>query len=388
VQSTPADIQDSALLRLLGEILRPDVSASAASALRLQLLRPGFSWQALVEVSLEQGVLLPLILALTTRALSPPIPRSVKRDNHVSVRLKSVYALHLAHRRREQEQFDLLLEVLDREGVAVLVLKGARYLVDPVGDWCEARAMGDFDVLIRPADSKCVEAALNAAGYQRVPDKTAPSAHHLHPLQHPDHPMTLELHIDPLTPAAARIMSTRQVWDLARTADAGAFLVLPPAWHALHGLLHHQIQDRGHALHKLCIKGLWEWSMLAQAFTDDDWNMIRAHMRAAGGLDVLDSWSVQSNRLFGLEPPWLSDISTAATRHADTTLVRRVLCARDPRQQVRRCTRPRLAGACRTKFDGAAATASRRRATATDRARPTTVIAIVSPPRAALQGAP
>jgi hypothetical protein len=204
----------------------------------------------------------------------------------------------------------------------VLVLKGARYLADPVGGWCEARAMGDFDVLIRPCDSKRAEAALDAAGYRRVPDKTTPSPHHLHPLQHPDHPMTLEIHIDPLTPAAARILSTRQVWDLARTGDAGAFLVLPPAWHALHGLLHHQIQDRGHVLYKLCIKGLWEWSMLARAFTADDWNMTRAHMRTAGELDVLNSWSLQSHRLFGLEPPWLSEISAAAWHHAEVTLRR------------------------------------------------------------------
>jgi hypothetical protein len=70
---TPADIQDSAQLRLLGDILQPDMNVSAIGALRLRLMQPGFSWQALVELALGQGVLLPLIFALTKRSLLPPI---------------------------------------------------------------------------------------------------------------------------------------------------------------------------------------------------------------------------------------------------------------------------------------------------------------------------
>lgn len=324
MQTTPAEIPDPALLQLLGEILRPDASGSATSGLRLQLLRPGFSWRALIELALEQGVLLPLTFALTTRALSPPIPRSTGWDDHVSVQLNRVYALHLAHREREQRQLQLLIELLGRAGVAVLLLKGARYLVDPVADWSDARAMGDFDILIHRGDVTRAETNLVSAGYRRVTDRAAPyqAAQHLQPLQHPDHPMTVEIHVGALTPAGDRILSTGQVWDRAKPAESSAALVLPTAWHALHGLLHHQVQDRGHALRKLCVKGLWEWSMLARTFADDDWIAIRTQMRAAGALDVLDSWSIQSCRLFGLEPPWRAEISATARHHADATLRR------------------------------------------------------------------
>jgi hypothetical protein len=324
VQTTPPDIRDSKLLRLLGEILRSDVDGSNTSGLRLQLMGSGFSWQALVDLALGQGVLLPLIFALTARMLSPPIPRSIKNDSHVSVRLERVYTIHLEYRKREKEQLEELLLVLERARVAPLILKGARYLVDPVGAWGEARAMGDFDLLVRRSDSERAHAALTAAGYRQMPGNAAPfeSAHHLPPLEHPDHPMALEIHLDPLTPTAGKIMGTREVWAHASKAEAGAFFVLPPAWHAVHGLLHHQVQDRGHAQYKLCIKGLWEWSVLAHAFTDDDWRLVRTHMRAARALDILDSWSIQSHRLFGLEPPWLTEISATARRHADATLRR------------------------------------------------------------------
>lgn len=324
MQTTPADIQDSAQLRWLGDILRPDIDASVTSTLRLKLLRPGFSWQALVNLALEQGILLPLIFALTRRSLLPPIPRSIKCEKHVSVQLQGVYAVHLAYRQRERQQLEHLLQVLKRAQVVPLILKGARYLVNPVDEWCEARAMADFDILIQPGDVQSASTALAAAGYQQISDQAAAykSAHHLPPLKHPDHPKMLEIHVHPLTPAAAKMLSTRDVWDKAKRGHSQAFLVLPPVWHAVHGLLHHQVQDRGHAQRRLCIKGLWEWLMLARAFTEDDWKAVKAHMRTARALDILDSWLLQSHWLFGLEVPWASEISSAAKRHADSTLRR------------------------------------------------------------------
>jgi hypothetical protein len=209
-------------------------------------------------------------------------------------------------------------------GIAPLILKGARYLVEPLGEWCEARPMGDFDILLRSGDIKKAWTALSSAGYRPASGEAPPykAAHHLPPLAHPDHPQTVEIHVHALAPAAAGIMSTRQVWDNARRAECQACWVLPPVWHALHGLLHHQVQDRGHAQRKLCVKGLWEWSMLARGFGEHDWSAIRAHMRGAGALEMLDSWLLLSHRLFGLDVPWPSDISRAAAHHADATLRR------------------------------------------------------------------
>ena len=324
MQTTPADIHDSALLQLLGDILRPDADASATPALRLQLMRSGSPWQALVDLALGQGVLLPLILALTTRTLAPPIPRSVRNDAHVSVQLQGVYASHLEFRSRQREQLDHILSGLARAGVTPLILKGARYLIDPLGPWCEARTMADFDILVRQADAERSFTALKAAGYREATEKVpfyAPAySHHLPPLEHPEQPLTLELHVHPLTSAANRIMTTEQVWTWAASGADRTFYVMPPRWHALHGLLHHQVQDRGHLQRKLSIKGVWEWAMLAQAFSDDDWTAVRAHMRAAKALDILDSWSLQARRLFHLEAPWLGEVSTSARAHAEASL--------------------------------------------------------------------
>lgn len=320
---THPDIADPDLLRLLGAILGPGTDTVQTSTLRLQLWRPGFPWQALVELALAQGVLLPLIRALNARALSLPIPRSFRHDSHVSLRLERVYSLHLAYRDRQVLQLQRLQDILEQAGVTALLLKGGRYLAEPAGDWREARTMGDFDLLIRPDEAAPAQAALAGAGY-RPTSGPAPyrAPHHLAPLEHPDHPMSLELHVAALVPAAQHALSTGEVWALATRSAAGGFLVLPAAWHALHGLLHHQLQDRGHVLRKLCIKGLWEWSMLASTFTPEDWRALRGRMGAADALDMLDSWSLLAARLFALNAPGLADASAAAHRHADQTLRR------------------------------------------------------------------
>ncbi len=321
--TTPATIRDSSLLSLLGDILRPDIDPATTGAMRLRLMRRGFSWQALVDLARGQDVLLPLIFSLNARGLLPPIPRSRgDSQNHVTVKLGNSYAQHLAWRQADKTQLEGILLVLAGAGIVPLILKGARYLVEPMASWCEARSMIDFDILVRPDDASRAVAALEQEGYRASPDDVIygpKRSRHLPALEHPDQALSLEIHVNPLSPVGERIMSTQQVWARATKASKGPFLVLPNSWHALHGLLHHQIQDRGHLRRTLCVKALWEWTMLARDFTPDDWDEVRAQMRAAVASEVLDSWLVQSHRLFGLEPPFLPEISAAARAHADAT---------------------------------------------------------------------
>jgi hypothetical protein len=321
---TPAEIRDSALLKLLGDILRPDIDPTATGAMRLRLMHQGFSWQALVDLARGQGVLLPLVFALNARGLLPPIPRSIKyRDSHVTARLGEIYRQHLAQRQSDKRQLEEVLLVLEDAGIVPLILKGARYLVAPVASWCEARSMADFDILLQPSNAERAFTLLKAQGYRQFPSagfNYGPNfSHHLPALQHPSQLAAVEIHTHALSVAGQRIMSTQHVWARATKAGNGSFFVLPIGWHALHGLLHHQVQDRGHVQRALNIKALWEWTMLAREFTGDDWDAIRAHMREARAADVLDSWLMQSHRLFGREIPSFLEISASARAHADAT---------------------------------------------------------------------
>jgi hypothetical protein len=321
---TPAGIRDGALLRLIGDILQPQIDPSATESMRLRLMRKGFSWQALVDLARGQGVLLPVTFALNARGLLPPIPRSIRySEHHVTVQLGRIYRQHLAIRGSDKRHLEKMMRILAGAGIMPLVIKGARYLAEPAPAWCEARAMSDLDILVQPSDGQRAFATLQAHGYRLLQSDDSIYAprlfHHLPALQHPDQLSPIEIHTDALSEPGQKMMSTRHVWAQAVKSHNGSCFILPMRWHALHGLLHHQIQDRGHVQRTLNMKGVWEWTMLARDFTRDDWEAVTAHMRAAKASEVLESWVEQSNHLFGLEIPRFLRISRAARAHADAT---------------------------------------------------------------------
>jgi hypothetical protein len=288
--------------------------------MRLRLLNNGFSWQSLIDLALGQDVLPPLILTLSKRGLLLPVPRSTKSsgESHVTARLAAVYRQHLARRKREKRQLEEILSVLDDAGIISLILKGARYLVAPVGAWCEARTIRDIDILVRPRDGERALAALKAAGYQYGPD-IALKHHHLPEIRRLGDPATVEIHTEVHSLDAQRVLSTEHVWANAAKSGAGTFLVMPTRWQALHCMLHHQISDHGYRRRILAVKALWEWTMLARDFSREDWDAITTHIQAADAADALGSWLVQSHRLFGAEIPAFVTISPDARANADAT---------------------------------------------------------------------
>ena len=181
--------------------------------------------------------------------------------------------------------------------------------------------MADFDLLLSPNQAERAFSALMAVGYRPNPGaRFIPGlSHHLPALEHPREPVTVELHVRSLSPAADLVMSTEHVWTHAVEAGDRSCLILPSRWHALHGLLHHQIQDRGHVQRVLNIRALWEWASLAATFTVDDWDAVHAHMHSAGASDVLDSWIVQAERTFKLDVPRRHAVSAAGRAHAEAS---------------------------------------------------------------------
>jgi hypothetical protein len=114
------------------------------------------------------------------------------------------------------------------------------------------------------------------------------------------------------------------VWERAELKNFAdvTFLVLAPEWHLLHGLLHHQLADRGHARRMLALKGLWEFSRVGGEVSAEGWRAIISHAGQRNCLDVLSSWSIQANRLFGLKAPQQLLAMEAGRQHAEATFRR------------------------------------------------------------------
>jgi hypothetical protein len=327
----PPTITDEGSLALLCEILRADYTLQDTSALRAKLFGGAFSWQGLVDFASQHGVLPPLIFALRERSLLLPLPRAGRGENlegHVSSRLAAAYAQHLARRDELRAQLGEVLAALKRGAVLALLIKGARYLADDCAPWCEARPMRDLDILIQPQQAEQAAAALRAIGYAgaSAPGASAPvpAEHHLPEMRKPGRHFPVELHTQALDFAGSKLLPSARLWAVSapgRLAEH-AVRILPPAWHLLHALLHHQAGDRGYARRTLALKDLWEFSRQGRALAPEDWRAIAAHMEHGGGADMLGSWMVQAGRLFGLAPPADVAISRRARVHAEATLRR------------------------------------------------------------------
>src|SRR5690349_5627261 len=282
-------------------------------------MRPQFSWQALIDLATQQELLPPLIQALEQRALLPPQPHAARGRDHVAVRLQQYYVQHLARRESQKRQLQNILRPLNRLGIAPLILKGARYMVAPIDDWCEARTFRDIDLLLRADNADRAFSELVNLGYQPG-EPYMPNYHHLPDLQRGGEPGTVEIHTAALASAGEKVMSTEFVWRNASPVADGTFYVLPAHWHALHSLLHHQLSDRGYNRCMLDLKSLWEWTMLSRDWSRDQWQQIVTHIRNAEALDVLGSFLLQAHRLFDAALPDLVPISATAAQNAATTL--------------------------------------------------------------------
>ncbi len=310
-------------MALLGDILAVRPNADQTAKLRGRLVKRKFSWQALADLAIGQEVIFPLIWALERHLLLLPIPKQIANDSlfdHPTIALQVVYRRHLQRRQEQRDQLLAIIGTLNAAKVIPLLLKGARYLMAPAGDWCEARDMRDIDLLVRKDDVRRTVEALEAAGY-RFEQGFVPLDQHLPELWLAGRPSAVEIHTEALAFSARKILATEEVWrhGIRHSIDGRAFFVLPEEWHLLHGLLNHQISDRDYIRLILRIKALWEFAMLGDGLSVLAWQSIADHMAARGQADTLGSVMAQAAELFGLVCPPSITVSLAARAHAART---------------------------------------------------------------------
>jgi hypothetical protein len=183
--------------------------------------------------------------------------------------------------------------------------------------------MRDIDILVRASEATNANHILQSIGYRSDPNPP-PLDRHLPELRLPGRRGAVEIHTEALAFSARRTFTTDEVWAHAepRTFAGAALRALLPEWHLFHGLLHHQIADHGHARRLLAVKGLWEFAMVGSELSPRAWASIAEHASDRGAIDVLMSWVVQANRLFGLKIADALPNSDKARVHAEATFRR------------------------------------------------------------------
>ena len=322
----PPTIADSDSLRLACEILALDRAPAGRMALRLRLMQPDVSWPALIDLANQQGVLVPLIHALKQDGLLLPVRASAspaERENHVTTRLDQAYRDHLTRRADLTDQIEAIIRAFAPLGIEPLLLKGARHLVAPLSPWCAARSMRDLDICVAPDRLDEAVSTLRTLGYEAIEEGTA-FDHHAPAMALTGRHGAVELHVDALALGGRKVLTTAEAWQHSEqiVATFGTFRVLRPQWHLLHGLLHHEIAERGHRRHILALKGLFEFASLGVSLPAAHWQELADHMAARGQAAAFGSWVAQAGMLFGLPLPDGLAITPDARRHAEATLAR------------------------------------------------------------------
>ena len=157
--------------------------------------------------------------------------------------------------------------------------------------------MRDLDLLVRPEDAgRTVEALVvpRLCGCRKTgPDRPPPSRDVA-----AGEPSAVEIHTEALSRTARKSCPPPTYGGCNAVFNpTPRYFCCRSEWHFLHGLLHHEISDRGHFRKVLAVKPLWEFAMLAGEVA-----RLARHqppMAAAGKAGVLGSWIVQARKLYG-----------------------------------------------------------------------------------------
>jgi hypothetical protein len=231
-------------------------------------------WAEVLRQARDNGVVPLLYQRLTT---APPLvetPPAVLEDLRTLAMRSAAQSLHIVAELR------VVLETLQRQGVAVIVLKGA-HLGQLVYGSFALRTMCDLDVLVRREDLDRAAAALAGAGY--TPQYDGVEAvdylhhHHLRPMARPGG-IKVEIHWTIAQPGAPFEVDLPGLWARARPADIAGVdvLVLAPEDLLIHLCLHASF---GHRF-RFGLRALWDIREVVRHYQADlDWDVVARRAR-------------------------------------------------------------------------------------------------------------
>jgi hypothetical protein len=216
-------------VRLLLELLR-DPSAALRASER--------EWDGVVRVARVTRLLGPLGARLAAHGALDRIPPAVRA--HFDSELALV-----AHRTQMARR--LLAELgrlLGGRGFPVVVLKGGAYLLQDLA-CARGRLFSDVDLMVPRAHLDAVEGLLHEAGWQFGESLDAYDeryyrewSHELPPLEHPGHPLQLDLHHSILPPVGRVRPDDAALFADSVAVEGTPFRVLSPADQVLHVCAH------------------------------------------------------------------------------------------------------------------------------------------------------
>lgn len=130
--------------------------------------------------------------------------------------------------------------ILQAEGIAVLALKGAADVLDPIHSQPAHRYISDLDLLVSADKISQAARLLRQAKGLPVDDAliTTGPHHHLAQIIHPDWPFTVELHVKPGSATVSTVLNASEMLSSAEPSRIEGILIPCPEDRLLHHILH------------------------------------------------------------------------------------------------------------------------------------------------------
>ena len=266
---------DSSARRYLRLCLGSQWSPSALDEARILSLRTDFDWAALLQCAFDEGAAPPWYGVVRGRDLVPPA---------IETELQAAYREAALRNTALFAERDRILRELHRDGIEVILLKGAALAETVYGD-IALRPMSDLDLLVRPGDVSAIMRQLARAGYHapidlpRLDNMPVEFENELPVFKPEDVRYRCDIHWGLLAaPYYQRQLPPDWLWATSQPLEAIGVpaRVLGPEAQVLHLTAHLMLSHQGHGLRWWYDVGLVSWTYRRQI----DWNLLceRAQM--------------------------------------------------------------------------------------------------------------
>ncbi len=220
-----------------------------------------------------------------------------------------------------------LLRLFHKQGIEIVLLKGAATFSDSLYPQTGARSMSDLDLLVKEDVLTQAVEILVAAGYEEVkdPDKDhdglATDARHAHINEYvkPGTPVIVELHYHVTYGHGACMLPVDEAWENTAPAsvDGVPCLVLNPTYRVLHNTVHGLVPSRDFIKGEVRMWHLLEFGYLVNRYHNAiDWQVWLQAAERGKYKTAFYAWLVLARELMGLPWPMEDGPSYIAKLHA------------------------------------------------------------------------
>lgn len=254
---------------------------------------PEAEWLGVLDLA-NQGLVTPRLSLALAQADGVPIP--------VRAFLEAVMARNTRRNAALAAQAERAAQLLNRIGVAPVLLKGAAALFSADPARRDARMLGDLDLLVAPEETGPALAALLRAGYVVLSHKEGVDPHAVAELAKDGEPATIDLHQRPPgPPGMAQIVDLRALCRPAARLQATA-LEPSAAVQIYLTMLHDQFHDGDYWSGRLNLRHMLDIADLI-ATGEVDWSQLDGLVRSELTRNALHAQLADAHWMTGAAVP-------------------------------------------------------------------------------------